>query len=157
MAPAFATARATVLAGFRAAGPDHRNCARSCLLFGLLRMDLDPELEGLARHLGGGVARQGLTCGILVGSALALGARDTYRCPSADPALAQEQLQRLIGSFIRRFGSASCSELTGCDLSTPEGLAAFRQEGRAKSCEVMLEWIFKELDGLLPSEQLSQG
>ena len=70
------TARQQALEGFRAGGGKHLNCAQSVLLYCLLRLGMDTQPLAAARYLGGGVARQGLTCGLLLGCALGIGARD---------------------------------------------------------------------------------
>ncbi len=147
------TALQLTLEGFRAGGKEHRNCAQSVLLYCLLRLGMDTQPLALARYLGGGVARQGLTCGLLLGCALGIGARDSGAGSSPGSAAALQQLQQLTEGFIRRFGSPSCRELTGCDVNTAEGLQAFRQPARSTHCDGMLLWVLEEVEPLLSMEQ----
>lgn len=146
------TALQLTLEGFRAGGKEHRNCAQSVLLYCLLRLGMDTQPLELARYLGGGVARQGLTCGLLLGCALGIGARDSRVGSTPGSAAALQQLQQLTERFIRRFGSSSCKELTGCDVSTAEGLQAFRQPARSANCDGMLQWVLEEMEGLLEKD-----
>ena len=146
------TALQQALEGFRAGGREHRNCAQSVLLYCLLRLGMDTQPLALARYLGGGLARQGLTCGLLLGCALGIGARDAGGGTSPGPAVAVQQLQQLTEGFIRRYGSSSCKELTGCDRTTAEGLAAFRQSNRSAHCDDMLQWVLGEVEVLLQKD-----
>ncbi|HOX44401.1 MAG TPA: C-GCAxxG-C-C family protein [Myxococcota bacterium] len=126
------------LTDFRASGPGHRNCAQSVLLFALrLRGEDDGAAAGaveLARYLGGGLGRAGLTCGALTGAALALGLRDR----DLDPALggpqdaAREGLQTLARDFAARLGATDCRALTGCDLTSSLGRVKFAAAGVAE-------------------------
>lgn len=150
----FAVAAERALAGFRCAGAAHRNCAQTVMAFAALRLGLPPEVSDVARYLGGGIARQGLTCGVLTGTALACALK-----PPTEPAVdrehvphatdVQEELQRLIREFAAEFGGTDCRTLTGCDLSTPDGLASFRMSAARDRCEDMLQWAFGRVDSCL--------
>jgi len=143
------TARQQALEGFRAGGGKHLNCAQSVLLYCLLRLGMDTQPLAAARYLGGGVARQGLTCGLLLGCALGIGARDAGAGGAPSPALSVQQLQQLTERFVRRFGSSSCNELTGCDMTTTKGMEAFRQPARSARCDDMLQWVLEEVGAVL--------
>ena len=80
----------------------------------------------IASMFGGGMARTGEVCGAAVGALMSIGikhGRDEVGQP-------EDKAQGLSGEFLRAFreemGSLYCRELTGIDLSTPEGLQAFR-------------------------------
>lgn len=143
------------LEGFRSSGPVHRNCAQTMLAFAAMRLDAPVEACEIARYLGGGIARQGLICGVLTGAALALGLRDSSwvidrpdreQTPVGD---AQADLQALFSDFRAEFGGTDCTVLTGCDLSTPEGLATFRSSRGSDKCTRMLTWAMGRLESLL--------
>jgi C_GCAxxG_C_C family probable redox protein len=73
--------------------------------------------------MGGG----GSACGALVGAVMAVGLKHGRAEGSGDAQAARERSQRVLRRFVAEMGSDLCRELTGMDLSTPEGTAAFRQ------------------------------
>ena len=79
----------------------------------------------IATAFGGGIAGRGAVCGAVTGSVMAIGLRHGREEPSQPRddayALAQEFCQR----FQEEMGHLCCHELTGMDLSTPEGVQAF--------------------------------
>jgi len=88
-----------------------------------IKNDLIPRI---ATPFAGGMARTGEVCGAVVGALMCIGikhGRDEVGQPD-------DKAQGLSGEFLRRFrdemGSIQCRELTGIDLSTPEGLQSFR-------------------------------
>jgi C_GCAxxG_C_C family probable redox protein len=80
----------------------------------------------IATPFGGGIGGGGIICGAVVGSVMAIGLKHGREEPSQSRdtayALAREFCQR----FEEETGSLSCRELTGMDLSTPEGIRAYR-------------------------------
>jgi C_GCAxxG_C_C family probable redox protein len=81
-----------------------------------------------------GMARTCGTCGALTGGimgvSLALGRSKADE--SVEPAY--EATQRLVHDFEQAFGARDCSELLGCDLGTPEGQRAFREQRLHERC-----------------------
>jgi C_GCAxxG_C_C family probable redox protein len=81
----------------------------------------------IATPFGGGIGGRGEVCGAVIGSIMAIGLKFGREEPSQPNrhayALAREFCQR----FEQETGSLSCRELTGMDLSTPEGLRAYRR------------------------------
>lgn len=147
-----ATAQEIALAAFAADPPLHRNCAQAVMLFASEFLGEDPGAIDVARYLGGGVGRSGDLCGVVTGAALALGVRDRH-----DPAAWADrqadgfvQLQGLIHDFRDRFGATTCRALTGCDMSSAQGLERFRDEGvRQGRCLGYVGWMCGRLAPLL--------
>jgi len=91
------------------------------------QLEIKSELiPRIATPFAGGMARTGEVCGAVVGALMCIGikhGRDEVGQP-------EDKAQGLSGEFLRRFrdemGSIQCRELTGIDLSTPEGLQSFR-------------------------------
>jgi len=111
--------------------------------FTLLKLGCDQDLATLGRYLGGGVAGMGETCGAITGAALSLDIRD-HHLPGGAPNLEQatsEDLQRLVHSFTDEFGSRGCPELTGFDMSGPEGFEAFQQSDAPERCGRYISWM----------------
>jgi C_GCAxxG_C_C family probable redox protein len=79
----------------------------------------------IATPLGGGIGGRGAVCGAVVGSVMAIGlkhGREEAWQPRDKPyALAEEFCRR----FEQEMGHLCCHELTGMDLTTPEGREAF--------------------------------
>jgi len=79
----------------------------------------------IATAFGAGIGGGGVICGAVIGSVMAIGLKHGREEPSQPRdkpyALAREFCQR----FEEETGSLSCRELTGIDLSTPEGQKAF--------------------------------
>ena len=145
-------AKAAALSGFRESGEAHRNCAQAVMLFALHYLDEDTTPVEYARYLGGGVGRTGATCGTITGAALALGVRDLHspdtwagRAPEG-----VEQLQAIVADFTAHHGHTTCRELTGCDISTPEGYAAFKDRDMAEHrCAGFVDWMCERLAQVL--------
>lgn len=97
------------------------NCAQAVLAGFASRLGLDEETAlKLASSFGGGVARRGQICGAVSGGLMALG------MGIGDPSPAGKDANYArTGEFLRRFEalhqSILCRDLTGCDLTTPEG------------------------------------
>ena len=153
-----ARAKEESLARFADEGPGHINCAQAVLSFALRVEGMDPELITVARYFGGGVAGMGEVCGALSGAALALGLRDheAQRSPAGggagterhpDPKATRVALQDLMRAFNKEFEALRCRDLTGCDLTTPEGHDAFVKGGANQRCPLFVSWV---CDRLLP-------
>jgi C_GCAxxG_C_C family probable redox protein len=120
------------------------NCAQS-VYAGCARDEADSwHRRAVAAAFGGGVARSGEVCGALTGALMALGdARQTDL--AADPAGVRSEIyaraQRLIAEFRAAHGSIRCRELTGCDMTTPEGQAEFKAHDlHASYCSKLVGW-----------------
>jgi C_GCAxxG_C_C family probable redox protein len=144
-------AKANALARFGATGPDHINCAQAVVAFALEMMDQDPNLVAVAAYFGGGIAGIGEACGALTGVALALGLRDYSRDEGAvkDPDPTRDLLQALLKDFAGEFGDRRCAELTGHDLSTPEGMEIFRKSEIRERCSLYVGWACDRIAPLL--------
>jgi len=85
----------------------------------------------LAAGFGGGMGRMGEVCGALTGAFMVLGLK--HGAIAANDHQAKEKTHERVRELARRFkarhGSLRCRELTGCDLSTPEGYELAKQQG----------------------------
>ena len=79
----------------------------------------------IATAFGGGMGGTGAVCGAVAGAAMAIGIKHGRE----DPAQSRDHAYALFQEFRRRFeaemGHICCRELTGIDLSTPEGFETF--------------------------------
>jgi C_GCAxxG_C_C family probable redox protein len=104
------------------------NCAQTvfCLFAKDLGVNEETALK-IASGFGGGMATAE-TCGAVTGAYMVLGLKQGYSTP--DP-VQKEKVKKLIRQFNDKFrathGSLICKELTGYDISTPEGNAEAHQ------------------------------
>ncbi len=106
------------------------NCAQA-VLFSFcaeLGLNADSALK-LSCGFGGGMGRQGEVCGAVSGGILAIGLKfgrgenDTR----AEMDLTYSKVREFMNRFSAKHGTCSCRELlSGCDLTTPEGQAYFK-------------------------------
>ncbi len=102
-------------------------CSQAVLLAYASRFGLDPVLAArLASPFGGGIARQGRVCGAVAGAVMVAGL-------AAGNATAEQKeikeamylkVRALMARFAEAHGSTDCRQLTGFDMTTPEGHAA---------------------------------
>jgi len=81
-----------------------------------------PAVPRIATPFGGGIGGLGSVCGAVVGAVMAIGLARGREDPEQPRAQAYAAAQRLYRGFQQEMGSTVCRELTGIDLSTPEGL-----------------------------------
>jgi C_GCAxxG_C_C family probable redox protein len=99
-----------------------------------------PEAQRLATAFGGGLARRGLVCGALSGSAMAL----STVLGRSDPAdgegkeRAYAAVSELLRTVEATHGALDCRHLTGLDLSDPASDEAFKQGVKARVCVPVL-------------------
>lgn len=144
-------AKRQALARFADSGPDRLNCAQAVVAFALQIMGHDPRQTVVARYFGGGMAGMGEACGVLTGASMALGIRDCH-LPDQGSNFRNSTtgaLRALIRDFGSEFGSRRCRELTGCDLSTPEGHKAFKESLAHERCNDYVRWVCDRLAPLL--------
>jgi len=89
--------------------------------------DLDHKFvsQGGASLFAGGIGNTGSVCGAVIGGVMAIGLKNG-RADTMEEVL---QSLQLAAEFRRRFeaeaGTILCRELTGVDLSTPEGIERY--------------------------------
>ena len=88
----------------------------------------------IASGLCSGMARSGGMCGAVSGGILAIGLVLGRSSPSDPLEPCYDAVKEFMDRFSSRFGSLSCSELTGVQLGTPEGQAEFKAKGQIKEC-----------------------
>jgi C_GCAxxG_C_C family probable redox protein len=149
-------AKADALARFIDPGPDHINCAQTVLRFALLVMGHDPAMATSASYFGGGAAGMGEICGAVSGTALSLGLRDYYLARNgykeqagvlSEGPSTRERLQGFMRGFAEEYGSLRCRDLTGFDLTTPDGHDAFMKSEARERCRF---YVGEMCDRLLP-------
>lgn len=85
------------------------------------------EEERAMTPLAGGIANQGHQCGMLWGTALALGAETYRKHKDSDMAIAVAvtATQHIVESFVNRTNTVNCKEIIGYNLSNVFGMVQF--------------------------------
>jgi len=119
--------------------------ACSSSLFHILNLEFDhPYEEGVcaAGSLAGGIMQLGFQCGMLWGSALAIGA-ESYRRYGENPnraiTVTITATQRVMESFKNRTNSHDCLDITDCDWTNKLSVAKYMLTGKFLSCFRLIE------------------
>jgi len=104
----------------------------------------------IATPFAGGMARTGEVCGAVVGALMCIGIKHGRD----EVGQSEDKAQGLGGALIRLFreemGSLNCRELTGFDLSTPEGVKQFlSSDVPVKVCLRAVGFTYETVLGLL--------
>jgi C_GCAxxG_C_C family probable redox protein len=86
----------------------------------------------IAAAFGGGLARQGETCGALTGALMAIGelCSDAMAVDFVEGRkIAYAEAGKVMDQFREKYGTTVCHELTGCRLNTEQGRADFAARG----------------------------
>ena len=104
-------------------------------------LEADPRVPLLvATPFCSGMSRTSGPCGAVTGGVIGIGiglGRDTT-VTSVEPSY--DATRRFVEAFASRFGSRECTQLTGCDLSTPEGRAAYPHSDARQRCSEYVRW-----------------
>lgn len=114
----------------------------------------------LSQVLGGGMSHLGLTCGAVTGALLALSLH--FGRSRVEDKAAKELTYALAGEFVRRFtekfGSINCSDLLGCSLKNPQGLALATEHGLFKKyCSSFVEEAARLTEELLAEQGIKSN
>jgi C_GCAxxG_C_C family probable redox protein len=130
------------------------NCAESVLLAvskqaGLEKQGVESFIPRIATGFGGGIARNGDTCGALSGGimviSLALGRNKSDE--SRDPCY--PAVDQFYNDFVKAFGTCKCRELTGVNFKTPVGSEAYRNRIHRERCTPLVEWAAKAASNVI--------
>jgi C_GCAxxG_C_C family probable redox protein len=106
------------------------NCAQTVFSLFAEEVGLDEKTAlKIASGFGGGMACAE-TCGAVTGSYMVIGMKHGHNEPDPDKkAHTKSQIQKFNQKFRNKHGSLICKELTGFDISTPEGADAAHEAG----------------------------
>ena len=137
----------------------HQNgysCSQSVFSALAERWNISPDVSlRISAGFGGGIARSAGTCGCVTGAIMAVGLTQSdisLEKNGSEKEKTYEACRRFLRAFEERNGSTRCSELLGCDISTPEGLAKARQEGLFRvRCTKLIRDAVDIVESMLPS------
>ncbi|UCD87418.1 MAG: C_GCAxxG_C_C family protein [Desulfobacterales bacterium] len=99
-------------------------CSQAMLSTYGTKFGLDREIAlKVAAAFGGGMSRMGKTCGAVTGAFMLIGLKHGNITPKDKQARRKtyELVREFVSKFESRHGSIKCQDLLGCDISTPEG------------------------------------
>lgn len=105
----------------------------------------------IAAPFAGGM-RMAETCGAVTGALMVLGMR--YCTADCETPAGRQRINTVAGDFVAGFrernGSVACKALLGCDISTPEGMAAAREQNLFRTtCPKFVQDAGEILEGML--------
>lgn len=101
-----------------------------------------------ALALGGGVGGAGDVCGVVLGGAIAVGELVGDRVADVQKAkdLARDLVLPFYRDFQTEFGNVDCRPLSGFDLSTNEGFAAYKAStAKDERCRKLVIYTVRRL------------
>jgi len=96
-----------------------------------VKSDLIPRI---GTGLGAGVSLNGLLCGTISGSAMAIGIKFGRESSEENPQVAWGKVDKFLEAFKARWGAFTCRELTKLDVKTKEGLKEYYRSVHDYSC-----------------------
>jgi C_GCAxxG_C_C family probable redox protein len=87
--------------------------------------ELEPgnaAIPKIASAFGGGIGNTGAVCGAVIGAVMAIGLKKERGDTMADLMKVAAVAQDFRARFEAEMGTINCRELTGVDLSTPDGM-----------------------------------
>jgi hypothetical protein len=101
------------------------------------------------------------TCGLLIGSSIAIG----LRCGQGKEGIPEKHegernkaihaVGELYGGFLKEFGNTDCKTLSHCDFSNPEDLSRYIQnKGWKNTCDVFLKYVMNKCIEMAEEEKL---
>ena len=137
------------------------SCSQSVFSALAERWNIGPDVSlRVSAGFGGGVARTAGICGCVTGGIMALGLAQNGIDPEANRSEKEktcEVCRQFMRTFEERNGSTLCSELLGCDISTPEGLAVHRQGVHRSRCTKLVRDAVEIVESILIAVPGSAG
>ena len=137
-------------------------CAEASLQALLKLWDMkNPELSWATAGYLGAIMSGETTCGILIGSSIAIGLRIGQGKDSIpedhpeDRGTAIEMVTELYTDFMEKFGSSSCKTLSNVDFSDGEQVGKYIMEKKWKStCDLFLDYTIRKLASMTEDGKL---
>ena len=121
------------------------SCAEAVFLVGCRYLGVESDLvPAVSTAFGGGLSRTRSLCGALAGAAMVISVKYGRHVPTDDRTAVVAKVQELVGGFRGAFGCDNCYEITGLDLNTPEGQAAYKQGVHAGVCTGVVDFCMRK-------------
>ncbi|MGD0422397.1 MAG: C-GCAxxG-C-C family protein [Candidatus Bathyarchaeia archaeon] len=119
------------------------NCAEAVLLAttqDVLLGKVETVIPRVATGFGGGLSRNGDVCGALTGGIMRIGLAVGRNSAEESRDRCYRAVDRFYSAFVKEFGTCKCRELTGLDLKTEEGRAAYQARVHLERCTKIVSW-----------------
>jgi len=121
------------------------NCCESVLLALKDYLGIDSDLvPKIGTGIGAGVSLNGLLCGSISSVAIAIGIKYGRTSPEENPQPVWEMVDKYLAEFKDKFGYVNCSQLTGLNLKTEEGLKEYFSKVHDYACVKRLKFAVKK-------------
>jgi len=128
------------------------NCCESILLTLADFLHVDSEMiPAIGTAIGAGVSLNGLLCGSVSGVAIAIGIKYGRKSTLENPEPAWKMMDEFLSVFKERFGYVNCSQLTGLNLKTTEGLKKYFTSVHDHECTKRLKLAVEKAVTILSS------
>ncbi len=131
------------------------NCAQAVLSVFAPEAGLDrASAMKVACSFGGGMGRQGETCGAVTGALMAIGMNlASAEVDDAAKGRTYAAVRQFFAEFRKRHGSVVCHDLLGCNIGTEEGIAQAKATGVFKTrCPGFVTDAVQIVEGLLKEQ-----
>ena len=121
------------------------NCCESVLL--ALKDHLgegSSVVPKIGTGIGAGVSLNGLLCGCVSSVAMAIGMKHGRTSAEEPPKPVWEKVDGYVAQFKDRFGAVNCSQLTGLNLKTEEGLKEYFAKVHDYACVERLKFAVEK-------------
>ena len=101
---------------------------------------VETVIPRVATGFGGGLSRNGDVCGALTGGIMRIGLAVGRNSAEESRDRCYGAVDRFYSAFVKEFGTCKCRELTGLDLKTEEGRAAYQARVHLERCTKIVSW-----------------
>lgn len=131
------------------------NCAETVLIATSQNMlpgnRAETVIPRVATGFGGGMGRNGDVCGALTGGIMGIGLAVGRNSAEESRDRCYEAVDRFYSAFATEFGTCKCRELTGLDLKTDEGRAAYQARIHSERCAKIVSWAARVASQIIES------
>lgn len=98
----------------------------------------------IATGIGAGVSLNGLLCGSISSVVMVIGMKYGRTSPQENPKPVWDRVDRYVAEFRERFGAVNCSQLTGLNLKTEQGLKEYYSRVHDYACVERLKFAIEK-------------
>jgi C_GCAxxG_C_C family probable redox protein len=121
------------------------NCCESVLLALKDHLGVGSEVvPKIGTGIGAGVSLNGLLCGSVSSVVIAIGMKYGRTAPQENPKPVWDKVNKYVAEFRERFGAVNCSQLTGLNLKTEQGLKEYYARVHDYACVERLKFAIEK-------------
>jgi C_GCAxxG_C_C family probable redox protein len=121
------------------------NCCESVLLALKDHLGVGSDVvPKIGTGIGAGLSLNGLLCGSVSSVVMAVGMKYGRTSPEENPKPVWDKVDRYVAEFCERFGAVNCSQLTGLNLKTEQGLNQYYSRVHDYACVERLKFAVEK-------------